>query len=305
MIIQGKRINRCSRYFSSVPDETPILIARSVGDIDAPTLARIGFPIPCEENFAVLPAPVFGPVSRYNANGKEVPDRSLPMETVSRWVYSTWTDWHGNEHSGFVLRYYNRYPRRNFPPPSVEIRVSADVSGNLFLTTEAFNHSSNRQDATLHRVNLFLEIFGICEVLTENLERIIVAPVRKVNWRLLPAGQNPFDQLLTQLDEIVSRTDPGYREAVLERAELINSFGPSQIVIGQGGFREYVVYRFPDRGLNFLESVFRGNATYVFGDDWEHLSQLTKAEIIAGGLAIERIVHGNDWRPRIQRYFRP
>ncbi len=42
------------------------------------------------------------------------------------------------------------------------------------------------------------------------------------------------------------------------------------------------------------------NATYVFDDDWEAFSQLTKSEIINGGLAKARIVHDRKWAVAIR-----
>lgn len=49
-----------------------------------------------------------------------------------------------------------------------------------------------------------------------------------------------------------------------------------------------------------LESAYYGNATYVLGDDWQHLSQLMKAELLNGAFHEEHIVHGAEsWPARI------
>ena len=45
-----------------------------------------------------------------------------------------------------------------------------------------------------------------------------------------------------------------------------------------------------------LESVYTNNATYIFGDDWEHLSQLSKAEILKDGLQDVRLIHNDNWK---------
>ena len=47
-----------------------------------------------------------------------------------------------------------------------------------------------------------------------------------------------------------------------------------------------------------------GNATYVFEENWEELSKLTKAEIIRGKLQKDRIIHRENWDHYIIRLFK-
>ena len=42
-----------------------------------------------------------------------------------------------------------------------------------------------------------------------------------------------------------------------------------------------------------------GNATYVFRDNWEGLSKLSKAEIIQNNLQEKRLVHRVNWPYKI------
>jgi hypothetical protein len=48
----------------------------------------------------------------------------------------------------------------------------------------------------------------------------------------------------------------------------------------QGGFSDYIAYVFAERRLVVLESVRKGNAIYVFGQNWDRFSKLSKAEIL-------------------------
>ena len=73
--------------------------------------------------------------------------------------------------------------------------MAATVDGELILVTNAIVYNAANMVAITHRINLFLEIFGECHVFTENLERIIQAPVRRLHWRLLPPGRRPFGVL--------------------------------------------------------------------------------------------------------------
>ena len=40
--------------------------------------------------------------------------------------------------------------------------------------------------------------------------------------------------------------------------------------------------------------------TYVFGEDWEQLSQMTKAEILTNELQRDRVIHREGWDGRIR-----
>ena len=73
------------------------------------------------------------------------------------------------------------------------------------------------------------------------------------------------------------------------------------MAIGKGGFGGYFVFGFPKLDIFILESIYLGNATYVFGDDWQRLSQLTKADILNGQLHKERVIHRSGWKERIQQ----
>ena len=48
-----------------------------------------------------------------------------------------------------------------------------------------------------------------------------------------------------------------------------------------------------------MENMVYGNATYVFRDNWEELSKLSKAEIIKYNLQEKRLVHRANWAYQI------
>jgi hypothetical protein len=52
-----------------------------------------------------------------------------------------------------------------------------------------------------------------------------------------------------------------------------------------------------------LESVKVNNATYVLRNDWESISQLTKAEILNNDLHETRIVHNKNWYSNLAELF--
>jgi hypothetical protein len=300
MIIQGRRIRNANRYLQVVNDGTPIIIGIDMADIRVGGLQAAGFPAQSTVNDSILPA-AHGAISSFNANGRHDVQHHLPFETVTHSVYTTWTDWHGNEHSGYVARDYRRRPRLFVPPPGVELVISARVDGTEVVTTPSFIWTQANAETAKHRINLLLELFGRCEVFTEGLDRIIQAPIHRLNWRLLPPGPRPFAQLQQHLAHVIQEAPESHQPVITNRLEAINSHHPDFAAIGEGGFHGYVVFGFQNQDLYLFESIFIGNATYVFGNNWQALSQMTKADIINNALALERIIHRPGWHQRIQQ----
>jgi hypothetical protein len=59
------------------------------------------------------------------------------------------------------------------------------------------------------------------------------------------------------------------------------------------------MFGFSEEQLYVLESVYTGNATYVFDKNWEELSKLTKAEILNGSLQEDRLIHRESWNDQV------
>lgn len=148
---------------------------------------------------------------------------------------------------------------------------------------------------------MFLEIFGEAETLTEDLDGYVVAEIRRLNWTLLPPGEHPWPRLRSHLNAHVEKAPAGNRPVLFHRLEMVNSFGSTFTAIGQAGFAGYIVFGFPERNLYVLESLYYGNATYIFAEDWEELSRRTKAEILAGGHEEARIIHREGWESALRQ----
>lgn len=59
--------------------------------------------------------------------------------------------------------------------------------------------------------------------------------------------------------------------------------------------------KFNQRNIYTLESLYYGNATYIFGEKWEELSKKTKAEILNQNLQADRIIHREGWDSKIDQ----
>lgn len=87
-------------------------------------LDAIGLGSQPEPGVSVLPAGL-GTASRFNSEGRVVPRKDLPIETVYRQVWRTWQLWNGEQQGKYADDPYQRYPREFRPPPALELTCTA------------------------------------------------------------------------------------------------------------------------------------------------------------------------------------
>jgi hypothetical protein len=302
MLIHGRRIRSLERHLRGIIPGTAVVPALEHAERHTTRLEAVGFAPALETGETLLPRPR-GPVSRYNAEGKERVRRDLPMETAYRQVMWEWTERHGTmEISRSDVRDvpYQRYPREFLPPPSLELQVVARDDGSRVIIADVFRYDPEQPDALRHAINVFLELFGECSILQEGLAPVLHGPVRRVNWEILPAGELPWPRLKRRIEPLVERLGPRKRPVVERRLEVIEGLKPDFTAVGHAGFAGYIVLGFEQRSLYVLESLYYGNATYIFGRSWEHLSKLTKAEILTGKLQEARLIHRTGWEQQLR-----
>lgn len=294
MKIKGKRIRTPKRYLIGIEENKEFYIGVNIDEINVNRLKEIGFSN-SEVGEQVLPSSL-GKVSDFNANGGFEKLTHLPKEEVYREVELT--DWHGYTH--YVDVPYKRYPRKEIPAPSIEITI-IENNGIKLIVSPRLNNVDAEILHTKHVINLFLELFGECEVLKKDLTPAF-KNIKRLNWNILPQGQYPWDELKDKVHDIVSKYNYSEEKGkkIDKRISLINSHSPDFIAIGSAGFHGYMIFGFPEKNLYLLESIHFGNATYVFGNDWEELSKLTKKEILDGNLFLNRIIHRSKWESEIE-----
>jgi hypothetical protein len=306
MIIKKTRIRKLEINLPGVaPGSTLVFALRDLAAHQA-RLEQAGLPLPPTAGAAVLPT-VRGPVSRFNAEGSYIIHRDQPKETVYRQREWTHKEWHGPEQvevTGYVDIPYERYPRTFVAPPSVEFRLASTTDGELVLVTDQIAFEPENHDRCLHTVNLLLEYFGECHVLTQDLSTLIRAELRRLNWQVLPEGERPWEQMQELLKEHIARFDSDKHNVFRNNLAFLNDFKPRFVGVGRAGFSGYVVFGFPDKNHYVCESIYKNNATYVFGADWERLSKLTKAEILNANLQKDRIIHMPGWHDRVRTLLR-
>jgi len=260
---------------------------------DPTRLRALGFDDAPTDGESLIPSPV-GPFSTFNANGREIVRRDLPKVSQSRMVWSTWNDWHGNPHSGMQIRSQQVYQRELVPPPEEYLTVMQGESGPV-VASRSLDKSVDDDEKIVHVINLLLELFGDLEITSVDLKSARSLVVKRLNWRVLPPGEFPFERAKKELAEFLDRVEEKVRPVVQSRIRSVTQYKPDFVAVGVGGFREYVVFGFQSKNIYVLESPTLGNATYVFKNNWAEVSALSKKEILDGALHEARLVHNHRW----------
>jgi hypothetical protein len=300
-MIRKAKIRSLKPYQRLLPQTVDLYVG--MVDPSAAKLKRIGFSSQLADGETILPGRI-GRISRYNAEGKNIINKGQPLEIVTHTREWTHKEWHGPnqvEVTSYVDFHYKRRPRTFVVPPALELTLYTDTKGRRIVTTSKMAEWRQDQSGLLHAINLMLELFGECQFYDGQREQVIDAPMHRLNWKLLPKGEMPYPKLREHLEPALNRVKKSDKSFVEHRLERINSYKPEFAAVGLGGFTGYIVFAFPEKQIYLLESMIYGNATYVLGTDWEHVSKMTKAEILQNELHKERIVHLSNWFAKIRK----
>lgn len=300
MRIAQRRIRTLHAHLLGVPRDAVLTPALLDLGRHAGRLREAGFPARPAPGQALLPA-VVGPRSRFNADGGERVHRELPMESVTHLAWARWLERHGAEQREFrgVRPWsYRRFPRSGVPAPGVELRVMRMHGGALAVVAETLRRG--RDDARmLHTVNLMLELFGECDMLTEVPEPPV--SLTSLNWELAPPPA--ADGVPPGLEAVVDDLPPKERQVAEYRLARVGELEPDFLAVGRAGFRGCAVFGFAERGRMVLESLY-GDETLVGDRPWDEIARLGKAELLEGGALGERIEHRPGWETRLRHAVR-
>ena len=221
---------------------------------------------------------------------------NLPMETYYRDAYIK--DWHGNYQ--YVEIPGKRYRRNHIEGPCQEISL-IEIGGKNYAISDLLPNTKEGKELIKHVVNLFLEIFGVCEILNKNkCPEVKTSSLRRANWQILPEGDIVWERVNHFIGDI---NNPNESIGKLQkfRFKTIIKYKPDAVYYGNGGFHGYLVFIFKKKNLVLMENMIYGNATYVFRDNWVELSKLSKAEIIKHNLQDKRLVHRGYWPIQIMK----
>jgi len=290
MLISKSRVNSIDKYIAPFKNEDGLYVATEINtEVQEQRLKGIGFPSVDLTGVKIIPRGI-GPVTRFNTEGRDIPLKHLPMETYYRDAYIK--DWHGDYH--YVDIPAERYQRRHVEAPCQEISLIAIVGKN-YAISDLLPNTQDNKERIKHVVNMFLEIFGVCEILNKNkCPEVATAKLKRANWQILPEGEIVWEHV-NQIAGNIQDSNELVGQLQKYRFKTIIKYKPDLVYYGNGGFHGYLVFVFKKKNLVLMENMIYGNATYVFRDNWAELSKLSKAEIIKHNLQEKRLVHRESW----------
>lgn len=295
MLITKKRINSIDKYIAPFKHEEGLYVATEISsDEFAKRIKEVGFPEVDFSGLKLVPKAV-GPITQFNTEGRDELLKDLPMETFYR--DACIKDWHGDYQ--YVDIPGKRYQRKHIEAPCQEISLIT-IGGKYYAISDYLPNTPDGKELIKHVINLFLEIFGVCTILDKKkCPAVSSASLRRANWQILPEGEIVWERV----NEIAGNIqDASELNGQLQkyRFTTIIRHKPDCVYYGNGGFHGYLVFVFKKKGLVLMENMIYGNATYVFRDNWEELSKLSKAEIIRHNLQEKRLVHRANWAYQIR-----
>jgi hypothetical protein len=106
------------------------------------------------------------------------------------------------------------------------------------------------------------------------------------------------------LEDVMRRTSDEARERISERYDVLASLKPIAYIAGSSGFQRYFGAKFAEN-LVVFENLEYGNAIYVMFEDWEHVSQQSRLDLLNGDeKKFERIIHRKGWKKALKAIVR-
>ncbi|WCP80865.1 hypothetical protein PQE20_02215 [Vibrio harveyi] len=299
MKIKKKNMRSLNALYAQTQDYSQLTLAVPVEQVSQKLLEKIGFKGELIEGQSILPAG-FNLRTRENLEGKCHIRKDLPKEKYTVEWDITWEDWGGNSHSRTIWFDRERNARSYDEAFSCYLTIIS-INGKQYISADDIIKIDANERLNLHICNLMLSCFGYFEVFDADLMEIKRSERKVLNWDILPPGEYPWNSK-SSIKQLVSSKLSGQKKAKFERRTgFIEKLKPDFVASGRGGFNHYFIYGFEARNTFILESINDNNATYVFSDDWRELSQLTKAEIIQGDLAKNRIIHNASWETEVRK----
>ncbi len=298
MLINQKRVQGLSKLTAFKKGSKIRVGVRGFSIDDA---MKMGFGEDLSAGHVILPANN-GSASKFNSIGNFILLKDKEKETVSMMREWTHKQWSGRgttiDVTTSIVVQRKRYQRELIAPSSVEFTI-VDIDGNLVIMSPEFILDEDDNNIIVS-INVLLEVFGICEIFSNDIKSFMPKKLIRLNWDVLPKGKYPWAEQKQRIEKFLNKAKGTNRIVVEKRHEKINEYETDFTAIGQGGFAGYIIHGFNKKNLFILESVAVNNATYVIRGNWEKLSQMTKAEILKNDLHECRVIHNAKWYENIE-----
>lgn len=241
-----------------------------------------------ENGIFIKPSPKYGPTCRKNLYGYFNYDKNLPKE----YRYVSTLPWqftlkNGDIISGYNDIYKNCIHRDKIDPYNIDMILVIDRDNKKMIVSKIDNFNHIKEI-----INIYLEVFGYCETLNENLKSSYVKThYGKKNWEILPSGiKNCVLQAIN--NSKFKNNKKAY--FIKERLETLENANPIEKYSGLNALDGYLAFVY--NNICILECPIYGNATYIIKrDNWEQISTLDKSQIIKSEYFIKKVEHNALW----------
>ncbi len=244
----------------------------------------------------------WGKNSKKNTLGEFKANKQLPK--INKYINTI--EWHWKQYNGRELEdmydfrdiYRNVYQKEFIKPLEIDFIFVSEK--NLIYADLELNELEKAKKKILLATNILLEKFGFCQILDEDFKEYIPNKGFKIcNWAVLPEGEEIWDITgIRKYKAPTGREDRKRASFDSYRLNIIINKNPKEKYVGINGFQDYLVFLFED--VCILETGKYGNATYIINTkEWKHASSLTKKELLNSDYIINRIIHNEEWKRKI------
>lgn len=248
----------------------------------------------------ILPSIYNGIYSKYNHVGRTIPRDDLPKVIK---YYSFDRPNFGDYSKGTHEVSYSKEVKQKeiWLPELISIKVKLlEEADNLIFKFEVDDIIDRSIQgyikSAMFNINLLQENCGAYDIHEVDITDDELRRTLYVDWELLPPGSKEIEHFISGMEKNVSREQ---YDMIKDRYGFIESLNPIEIIKGTNKFSEYFGARFNDN-LVILENIYYGNAIYIFHDDWDVLSKLSRTELLRMKTnKLTRIVHSRDWKKSV------
>ncbi len=249
-----------------------------------------------------------GRYSKKNLNGEIVVRKDLPkFEKTFSFEAPNFGDYDKGSHT---VEWTKEVYHRDFISPKelefiCEVLENNSESGNCIIkiaVNEVLDSSNiddkNFSNELLFCINLLQENFESIDVFPTSASREEYINSLSINWEILPPGTR--DETIRNIISKFRNPSDYIKTSVSDRYDFLYSYNPI-FVIGSNGFRRYFGAKLREDFVIF-ENLEYGNAVYIMFKDWEHLSRLSRTELLKNSDNVDflRIVHREHWKDHLR-----
>ena len=250
------------------------------------------------------PARNSGIWAKRNLDGWQEKRKDLPkeMRDISSWA----PNWNGSGHHlvthSVEAWQVDHHPARMLTLSAAILEPLKDGAIVRFRIDQPLDRTDADFSENLQfNLRLLREVVGRSQVYRADMSDEEFANLQSVDWELVPPGS--VDRVLARLANNRAATTE-HLEIASDRLKVLERLNHDGFIVGHGKFARYFGARFGDK-LLVLENLEYGNAMYLFEENWEELTKLSRTELIKRrDPMVHRLPHLPGWQSAIRKLLR-